>query len=85
MIHLGPFMVTWHGLLTAAGVVVSADAARPYAPPVGFFARPPRNRVSHAPARLNGRSPRIRVIAHPLVSRLRGVYNSHLAGWLSGV
>lgn len=31
MIHLGPFMVTWHGLFTAAAVVVSVYAARHYA------------------------------------------------------
>ena len=38
MIHLGPFMVTWHGLLTAAGVVVSAYAARHYVRRFGFAA-----------------------------------------------
>ncbi len=31
MVHLGPFMVTWHGLLTAAGVLASVYAARHYA------------------------------------------------------
>jgi len=38
VIHLGPFMVTWHGLLTAVGVVVSAYAARHYARRFGFDA-----------------------------------------------
>ncbi len=31
MIHVGPFMVTWHGLLTAAAIIVSVYAARHYA------------------------------------------------------
>lgn len=31
MIHLGPFMATWHGVLTAAGALVSVYAARHYA------------------------------------------------------
>ena len=31
MINVGPLMVTWHGLLTAAGIVVSVYAARYYA------------------------------------------------------
>lgn len=31
VIHLGPFMVTWHGLLTAAAILVSVYAARSYA------------------------------------------------------
>ncbi len=31
MLDLGPFMVTWHGLLTAVGLVVSVYAARSYA------------------------------------------------------
>ncbi len=36
MIHLGPLMVTWHGLLTAAAVVVSIYAARHYARRLGL-------------------------------------------------
>lgn len=31
MIHLGPIMVTWHGLLTAVAIVISVYAARYYA------------------------------------------------------
>jgi phosphatidylglycerol:prolipoprotein diacylglycerol transferase len=31
MIHLGPLMITWHGLFTAAAIVVSLYAARYYA------------------------------------------------------
>lgn len=31
MIHVGPLMLTWHGLLTAMGIVVGVYAARPYA------------------------------------------------------
>ncbi len=36
MISLGPFMLTWHGLLTALGLVVSVYAARHYARRFGF-------------------------------------------------
>ncbi len=36
MIHLGPLMVNWHGLLTAAAVVVSIYTARHYARRLGL-------------------------------------------------
>lgn len=38
MIHLGPLMLTWHGLLTAAGLLVSIYVSRSYARRFGLDA-----------------------------------------------